>query len=233
MENTKNSNGKTQRQLSEEISLFIQYGINELEKKTAEATLKIHGENLMALKVLKDFYSRLPELRQEAVGAIFKIVSRQGMYLIGVQTKNFEYLYFYNGEEPFYLGEKKDGIGESEILTFFGYASNEDFLKQQSSSPVLPINSDKDKEGNAFCPACSVTEGEIHRLGCPVEVCPWCEGQLNYCNCRFDKLGLEEIVSDDQLDRLEILLNEKGRVPFSREQGPSYPEGGSGQPLSE
>lgn len=209
----------------EEIELFIDYGVSQVEKQSALDNLKKYASNTMALVVLRDFYSRLPEFREEAVSSINRIVSRRGMYLLGVDTAKNQYLYFFDGEHPFYLGEKKDGIGDSEVLSFFGYANNEDFLKR--------VDSDNDEEQDitlepkTFCPACGVAPGELHELGCPVEICPWCDGQLNYCNCRFEKLGVDEIVDDSEIDRLEILLNNKGRIPFSSEHAPSYPSGGS------
>lgn len=226
MENNKTQIGRMNKQQIEEIKLFIQYGVKDQYRKTAEDALTAYRDNPMALMVLRNYYSRMPDMREEAASQISKIVTRQGMYLLNVTTENYEYLYFYNGEESFYLGETKEGIEETEILNYFGYSSNQDFLKDQTTSSNLPISSGEDKESKVFCPACSVAESEVHHLGCPVEVCPWCEGQLSYCNCRFDKLGVEEIVTEAELELFEILLNEKGRVTFTREHGPSYPGGG-------
>ncbi len=224
MNNKTSNSDKMNKELIEQIKLFIKYGIKKQDLQIAEDTINSYVNNPMVLRVLYDFYSRMPECREEAVRKVSKIVSRQAMYLLGVTTENFEYLFFYNNEESFYLGEKKDGIEDSEILNFFGYTSNKDFLKQLTASSTLPVSTHSEQEAKAFCPACSVAEGEIHQLGCPVETCPWCEGQLSYCNCRFDKLGVEEIVKESELDLFEIILNEKGRIPFSKEEGPSYPE---------
>ncbi len=223
MNNNTNHSSGIDKKLMGQIKLFIEYGIKNQERKLAEDTLKNYGDNHMILGILNEFYSMMPECRDEAVREVSKIVSRQAMYLMSVATENFEYLFFYDGEESFYLGEKKDGIEDSEILNFFGYANNEEFLKQQKGVSLIS-SSTGEKQEKSFCPACSVEEGEIHQFGCPVETCPWCEGQLNFCNCRFDKLGVEEIFSESELDLLEILLNEKGRIPFSKEEGPSYPE---------
>jgi hypothetical protein len=230
MKNNKAETGNVNQQQIEEIKLFIQYGVKDQDRKAAEDILTLYSDNPMVLNVLRDYYSRVPELREEAVCQITKIVTRQGMYLLGVTTQNYEYLYFFNGEKSLYIGETKEGIDDSEILVFFGYSSNEDFLKDQTAFANLPVSSSVDKESKAFCPACSVAEGEIHHLGCPVEICPWCEGQISYCSCRFDKLGVEEIVTEEELELFEIILNEKGRLPFTREQGPSYPEGGQDLP---
>lgn len=230
MKKSKIQTGNVNQQLIEEIKLFIQYGVKAQEKKIAEDTMAAYLNNPMVLKVLKDYYSSMPDLQEEAAIQISKIVSRQGMYLFSVKTENNEYLYFYNGEKSFYIGEAEEGIGDAEVLRFFGYASNKDFLKDQTVFSNLPVSPRVDEEAKAFCPACSVAEGEIHHLGCPVEVCPWCEGQISYCNCRFDKLGVEEIVTEAELELFEIILNEKGRLPFARGQGPSYPRGGRDLP---
>lgn len=66
-------------------------------------------------------------------------------------------------------------------------------------------------------------EGEEHLLGCVVEVCPWCEGQLNSCNCRFEQLEVDELLDEEQLEKFEDLLNAKGRVPFVKGHKPAYP----------
>ncbi len=220
---------KVRKEYCEEIRLFIEYGVTESERQTAFDTLRTYEANSMALVVLRDFYSRLPELREEAVCKISRIVSRKGMYLLGVDTLKYQYLYFFNGEQPIYIGERSHGIADSEVLQFFGYASNEDFLKRldgEGEGESAETDADVGFDQEVFCPACGVAQGELHELGCPVEICPWCDGQLNYCNCRFEKLGVDEIVDEAEIDRLEILLNEKGRIPFSAQHAPAYPSAG-------
>jgi len=214
------SSTKKNSKLVEEIKIFIEYSVAEEERSSAVATVEQLRENTIALLVLGDFYRRLPEFRQEAVSRVSRIISRRDAYLLAVDTANYEYLYFYNEHGPVYLGEKKEGIGESEILGFFGYSSDEEFLKratQKKSVKDLP---------QVFCPACGVAEGEDHLLGCPVEICPWCAGQFTYCNCRFDYLGVDEITETSQLERLEVILDDKGRIPFSADHAPGYPQGG-------
>jgi hypothetical protein len=65
--------------------------------------------------------------------------------------------------------------------------------------------------------------GEYHLLGCPVEICPWCDGQLSRCGCRFEQLGVDVLEDEEDLEELERILEEKGRIPYSEEQYPSYP----------
>ena len=153
-----------------------------------------------------------------------RIVSRHGAYLLDVSTKNFQYLYFFNDDTPFYLGEKKDGIGDNEVLSFFGFSTNDEFLKTVDNRSHQ--YADFKGKVSSFCPACAVEAGEYHQLGCPVEICPWCDGQLNICNCRFEQLGVDEITEENEIDRLETLLNDKGRIPFSEDHAPAYPTAG-------
>jgi hypothetical protein len=211
-------------QLIKEIRVFIEYAVEGTEQQTALNALKGYENNSIALSVIKDFYARLPEFREEAVLGVSRIVSRHGAYLLGVSTKNFQYLYFYNDNKPLYLGEKKDGIGDNEVLNFFGFSTNAEFLKTVDNRSHQ--YADLKGRGSSFCPACAVASGDYHHLGCPVEICPWCDGQLNICNCRFEQLGVDEITNENEIDRLEVLLNDKGRVPFSADHAPAYPAAG-------
>ncbi|MCD6389517.1 MAG: hypothetical protein J7L69_08895, partial [Desulfobulbaceae bacterium] len=56
--------------------------------------------------------------------------------------------------------------------------------------------------------------GEHHTFGCPTEICPWCDGQLTSCNCRFNQLKRDQIKTDSQIDLFLKKLNKKGRIPF-------------------
>jgi len=109
------------------------------------------------------------------------------------------------------------------VLSFFGIESQEEFLKICLSVKDLEeyvITGTAEKE---ICPVCGVPEGENHLLGCTVEVCPWCKGQLSYCNCRFEKLGTDAIEDEQQLEKFLDLLTEKGRIPYQKNQAPAYP----------
>lgn len=55
-----------------------------------------------------------------------------------------------------------------------------------------------------------------------VEICPWCGGQLVHCSCRHDQLGVDSIETEAQLLEFEAILEERGRIPYSPEQRPSF-----------
>ncbi|MCI5168483.1 MAG: hypothetical protein D3903_20920, partial [Candidatus Electrothrix sp. GM3_4] len=70
--------------------------------------------------------------------------------------------------------------------------------------------------------------GEEHELGFPIEVCPWCGGQLIHCECRFAQLDMEEMSTDQDLIRFEELLQQKGRLVYTPEQRPTFADEGPG-----
>jgi hypothetical protein len=74
-----------------------------------------------------------------------------------------------------------------------------------------------------LCPSCHVAVGEFHTLGCPVEICPWCNGQLTYCNCRFTRLDVDTMDKVEQIEKLLELLEEVGRITYKKEHAPGYP----------
>ncbi len=213
---------QSDRKIIAEIEIFIQYSVMESEQEVAEETLARYRGNSNALRVMRDFYARSPECRQEAVRKVNNIVERRDASLVEVDTRNFEYLYFCSDTELLYIGEKQEGINDSAVLRFFGQTDDQEFyVKTEDES-----GSDGKTRTREFCPSCGVAEEKYHLLGCAVEICPWCDGQLTYCNCRFEKLGVEDIDDEQMLDRLEILLHEAGRIPFFVDQAPSYPSGG-------
>lgn len=42
------------------------------------------------------------------------------------------------------------------------------------------------------CGDCSVAPGGLHHLGCDMQTCPKCRGQLLICDCRFDELPVDD-----------------------------------------
>ena len=132
------------------------------------------------------------------------------------------YLYLVNKEAAHIIGTMAEGIIDKELRNFFGYADNKEVLaltrKPEQLREYQPYSTDSD-----LCPSCLVAEGEYHTLGCPVEICPWCNGQLTYCNCRFTRLNVETLDKEAQIEKLLELLEEVGRITFKKEHAPGYP----------
>ena len=82
------------------------------------------------------------------------------------------------------------------------------------------------------CHHCRCKEGELHDRGCDMERCPFCGGQLISCDCCYKLLGYnldnsaefcglpEEVykkgLPEEDAEKWEDMLEEKGRVPYIR-----------------
>ena len=64
------------------------------------------------------------------------------------------------------------------------------------------------------CGDCHALEGENHELGCDLEQCPFCGGQLISCDCCYEILNIDGRLTLEQRMQWEHMLNDKGRVPF-------------------
>ncbi|WP_310601043.1 hypothetical protein [Desulfobulbus sp.] len=199
----------------------MDYAVAEEDRAEAEDLLDIYREDRMGLALLQEFYSYLPEAREDWVKEI-RVVNRQrGIFLLVACTARDRYLYLVSSEGLEFQGSMADGYLAEELLDFFGYESTEDFAAVCASPEALavyePVRMDAD-----VCPACHAVTGELHELGCPVELCPWCGGQLVHCSCRYDQLGLDAISTEEELLRFEAVLEERGRIPYAPEQRPSF-----------
>jgi hypothetical protein len=209
-------------QLIEEIKLFIQYSVPENEIQPAVALVDRYRNNAFVMRLFREYYSCLPEAREEAVVKIARLIDRQGVHLFVVCTAPFSYLYAVSADQVLLLGDYRQEV-DTEVLSFFGFQSQEEFLE------ICPMVEDLDEytaaKGNEkkICPVCGVPEGECHILGCTVEICPWCDGQLSNCNCRFEQLKTDDIEDEEQLETFVDLLTAKGRVPYRKSQAPAYP----------
>lgn len=210
-----------------EIKLYIRYAVPENTFKEAVAQVDRYRNNRLVLNLLSEHYAALPDAREEAVIRVTKLVQEQGVYLFVLTTTSTAHLYAVSIDEVVWLGEYLSEL-DPEILAFWGFTDQEEFLKI-----CVPISELEDYAGGAGdnageCPACGVEEGDYHLLGCSVEVCPWCEGQLNKCNCRFEQLEVDAVDCEEQLERFLTVLTAKGRIPFQRQQAPYYPGTSSG-----
>lgn len=208
--------------LIKEIKLFIRYAVPDNELEAAVALVDRYRNDRRILNLLREYYIALPDAREEAVTRISRLIRRQGVSLFVVTTTSKAHLYAVSLDEAVWLGEYLQEL-DSETLDFWGVSSHEELSKI-----FIPIEDLEDYAGDAGrtteeCPACGVEEGELHLLGCSVEVCPWCEGQLNKCNCRFEQLEVDIVDNEEQLERFFDLLMAKGRIPFQQHQAPYYP----------
>ena len=211
----------SQKKLIEEIELFIEYGVVQPEQEAARKLVHAYHDNSLALAVLLEFYKVLPEAREEAVIGLARIDSQQGVTLLAVSTKEHAYIAVVSEGEAQILGEFGIEQLPEEILSYFGHADTEEFITSCGALKDLPEFSATEK--GQSCPACQVGVGELHLLGCPVEICPWCDGQLSKCSCRFEKLEVESVDTDEQLEAFREMLDEKGRIPYTADQKPAYP----------
>ena len=214
---------KTLTERKEEILFLMKYAVPESHADAAEALLDKYDSDIIALNLLHNFYIRLPEGRDDSVKALRLLTRRQGVFLLCASTgSDLHYLYLVNNEAAYILGTMAEGIIERELLDFFGYSDNKEVLALMKEPEKLqeyrPYAAESD-----LCPSCHAAVGEFHTLGCPVEICPWCGGQLTYCNCRFVKLDIETVDKESQIEKLLELLEEAGRIAFKKEHSPGYP----------
>lgn len=215
-----------------ELPLLIEYGVLTEEKEKALAVYERYQHSPAAVSLLRCYYSDLPEAREEMAVDLKIVASRQGSDLVVLQSTSHDYLYLHSDNQVVLLGEFKDGVEDESILHYFQFKNRRDFWeKTGTQAAALPSMSVPEAPASpVVCVACGVGLGDVHTLGCPVEQCPWCEAQLNRCNCRFDQLGISVIEEEEQLERFEQLLERKGRIPFKVGQNPSYPTAGNDPP---
>lgn len=208
---------------NKDIILLMQYAVPPEQLPAAATLVEKYGADSIALNIFHNFYSYLPEGLEDAIHILRLLASKKGTFLLCVGTGLGHYLYLATNQEAEYVGPLAEGIWEQDVLDFFAFKNREDFLSRCADPARFPVYVPVHLHNN-LCPACHVADGEMHTLGCPVEVCPWCGGQLTSCPCRFKLLGRERLTSEKQLDDLLVRLNKKGRVPFSAgEHRPAYP----------
>ena len=210
--------------LLKEISLLLEYGAPKDELAKLDEVIAKYGADAIVLNVFHNFYSYLPEGLDDGIIKISRVANCHGAFLFCASTLLSNYLYMATRESAALIGPFNDGIQDQDILEFFGWQDDEQFKKAVGDPALLsehvPVN-----ESMELCPICGTTDGEIHSFGCPVEVCPWCDGQLTNCECRFAKTGRDNFSRDSHLEELLDLLSKKGRVAFdAKEHRPSFLE---------
>lgn len=194
------------------ISLLMDYAVDDQHRTQAEAVVAQFATDAIALHLFHEFYSYLPEAENDAILQLRRLAKKGGNFLLAATTTRNTYIYLCNNEGAEFLGEHKDGIWDEEVLAYFGLTRESaltTFADLASFPPYSPVGRDK-----SLCLVCAVDHGELHRLGCPLEVCPWCGGQLTSCRCRFTAAGVERYRTEAQLDAFIAALEGKGRIPF-------------------
>ena len=209
------------------ILTAMEYAVAEEGREEAEDLLEIYRDDRIGLTLLLEFYSFLPGGQEEWIRELRVINRHQGIFLLAARTDEHCYLYLVSSEGIEFQGELGDGFLAQELIDFYGYESAAAFAQSCTPFEELPIYEPLQVDGE-ICPACHAVAGEVHELGCPVEICPWCGGQLIHCDCRFEQMGLDALTSEAELDQFEALLEERGRIPFSPEQRPSFADDGPG-----
>ena len=205
----------------------MQYAVPDDYTAQAADLLVVFRDDLLALTVLDEFYRSLPEARDDWVKELRLVGRKAGISLLAAVTSLDAYLYLVSGEGVEFHGGLREGYLDKELLGFFDFSSARHFSEQAEQIENFPfyepIQTDIDT-----CPACHAATGEEHELGCPVEVCPWCGGQLIHCECRFAQLDPEEAMTEQYLIRFEELLRQKGRLVYTPEQRPAFADEGPG-----
>jgi hypothetical protein len=199
----------------------MNYAVPEEERHAAEDVLEIYREDRLALLLLEEFYSGLPEAQEDWIREIKQVNRHRGIFLLAVCASQHRYLYLVSSEGLEFQGNMADAYLERDLLDFFGYESSAAFAAICADSDTLAMYEAVQMDAE-LCPACHAVAGEYHELGCPVEICPWCGGQLIHCDCRYEQLGMDAISSEAELLQFEALLEERGRTPYSPEQRPSF-----------
>jgi hypothetical protein len=214
---------KTITDRKKEILFLMKYAVPEDHEDAAETLLDKYDSDIIALNLLHNFYIQLPEGIDDSVETLRLLTRRQGVFLLCASTgSGLHYLYLVNNEAAHILGTVAEGILDRQLLDFFGYSDNKEVLALTKEPEKLPEYKSYAAEAN-LCPSCHAAVGEFHTLGCPVEICPWCSGQLTYCSCRFVRLDIDSMDKESQIEKLQELLEEAGRITFKKEHSPGYP----------
>ncbi len=216
----------------EVIRNLMEYSVPEGMMEEALDLLDIYRNDRIALEMLHEFYGFLPEAKNDLVREIRLAARRQGVFLLIAVARENGYIYMVSSEGIEFQGTVAEGVYDEDILGYFGYSDREQFQSECCEPDKFQVYEPMDSDDD-ICPACHAVTGELHELGCPIEVCPWCGGQLIHCGCRFEKLEVETMASEEDLERFGDILNEQGRIPYSPEQRPFFADEGPGVVIEE
>ncbi len=205
------------------IRELMEFSVPKQYLSDAAELLDTYQDDRIAVELLHEFYSYLPDAKDDWVQEIRLISRQKGLFLLLAMTSISGYVYLVSSEGIEFHGTIEEGIWDKELLDYFDIEDPKDLLQHNTAQDLFPLL-DSLSCDTEICPACHASVGENHVFGCPVEICPWCAGQFVHCNCRFEKLGVETISTDDELVAVEQMLEDQGRIPYSSKQRPSFPE---------
>jgi len=208
--------------LKGEIDVLIPYAVPPEEIEIANKFLDTFAEDFFALGIIKDYYQTLPNAYEEALIKISVLEEKEQVFLMLLSTTGHHYFYVTNDDESCFLTEWDKGLDDKQLLNFFGYADSKSFAKIHSDMDKCREYLPLERMDEELCPSCGVKTGGMHTLGCPVELCPWCGGQLNHCNCRFEQMNVEAFTDEKMLDKFVVKLEQKGRIAYVKEQRPTF-----------
>lgn len=208
--------------LHKETMMLADYNCPAEHREEMKNIVTEFADDRIATNVLHNFYSFLPEAHEDGIRQLHEVAKKNGVFLICAASLIDSYLYLATMEKAELIGTLGEGIDAGEILEFFSFPDNDSFKKRYPAATEIKLYTPVLMDEN-LCPVCGSGNGEFHTPGCPVEICPWCGGQLTSCNCRFERSGQESLKAEKHLDNFLDLLEKKGRVPYdAAEHRPGY-----------
>ncbi len=208
--------------LLSEIKTFIAFAVEKSKCDAAYKLVEQYKDDPLALRLFHEHYAALPDAIEEAVVKVYQLNLQRGVHCLLLQSETAYFIYLVSIDDVVYAGNNVDDLS-ADLVAFIGHGDKKKLTEAFSDFSDFSEYTASQSANSVKCPACGVIEGEPHILGCMAEVCPWCDGQLSKCNCRFEKMDVEEFTSEKQLEAFEELLEDEGRVPFAKDQQVSYP----------
>lgn len=207
----------------DEISAYLRYSVPPAFLDQALTLLTAVAHDPIGRGILGDFYKNLPDAREDGIRALRLLGKSQGIFLIAAQTfYEHCYLYLATPGDIRFVGPPDACPANQELFSFFSIIPPESNTAIDETIAAAPSYTPPMKDPD-HCPVCFAATGEYHSFGCPVEVCPWCLGQLTDCGCRFEQLRLQQLKTCKECDNLLKLVQKKGRIPYAPQQRPGYP----------
>ena len=205
-----------------EIKTFISFAMEASEQAKALQVVERYEDDPLMRRLFHAHYSALPDALEEPVLKVYQLAFKHGVHCFLLEVKSCSFVYLVSVDEVLCAGSRVEDFSD-ELIAFIDLGDKEKLAQLFRDSSNFPEYSPEQAGETPVCPICGVSVGEVHVLGCIAEICPWCDSQLSNCNCRFDKMGIEEFTREEHLEAFEELLEEAGRIPFSADEKIGYP----------